>query len=143
MFGSKQKGDSRIRNILTSADIKYEVDDDGDYKVIFKFDDGRTQLAFINSKTETFAGEEVREVWSVGLRGKGQLSAAVANGLLAKNHQYKVGSWETLQQAGEVLAIFRVSLSADASQSELISVLQMVAMQADEVEKEFLGNDDL
>ena len=44
MFGSKQKGDSRIRNILTSADIKYEVDNDGDYKVIFKFDDGRTQL---------------------------------------------------------------------------------------------------
>ena len=142
MFGSK-KGDPRVKDILVSAGIKYEVDNDGDYKTIFGFDDSRSQVAFIDSKTETFSDVEMRDVWSVGLKGKGHLSAEVANALLEKNSQYKLGSWGIVQQGGEVLAIFKVAVSADANQAELTSVLQSVAIQADEVEKEFLKTDAL
>lgn len=143
MFGKKDAGDSRVTDILTSANIKYEVDPDGDYRVVFGFEDGRSQLAFINSSTENFVGTEIREIWSVGIRGKEPFSAAVANSLLEKNSHYKIGGWELVHQDEEILAVFKVPLSADASESELTSALQTVAIQADEVEKEFVGSDDL
>jgi hypothetical protein len=143
MFGN-QKGDPRVRNVLQHAGLTYDVDNDGDFRALFNYDDGRSQIAFINSNTEIFAGAEIREVWSVGLRVPGQqLNVGVANHLLALNSTYKVGSWETKQGQGEILGIFRVSLSADAGPSELTAALRMAALQADELEKLLLGNDAL
>jgi len=143
MFGSKKKGDPRVRAILDAEGIKYETDTDGDYRIVFGFDDNRSQVVFVNSNTETFAGVEIREVWSVGLKGGGQLSAAVANDLLVRNGQYKVGAWQVSRSGDQLIALFKVALSADADRSELVPVLSAVAVQADEVEKEFLKNDDL
>ncbi|WP_448872398.1 YbjN domain-containing protein [Desulfobulbus propionicus] len=141
MFGGKKKGDPRVREILDSENIKYVVDDDGHFKITFAYDDNRSQLVFINSNTENFAGVELREIWSVGLKGNGQLSAEVANKLLERNGRYKVGSWEITKQSGQVMASFKVVISANADKSELMPVVQMVGIQADEVEKEFLLSD--
>ena len=143
MFGSKKKGDPRIRTILDEEDIKYEIDSDGDYKIILGLEDDRSQVVFINSNTETFADVEIREVWSIGLKGSGQLSAEMANELLRRNQQYKVGGWSIAQSDEQILALFKIVISAEANKSELISVLLASAVQADEIEKEFLGNDDL
>ncbi len=142
MFGDAG-GDARVRRILDAEGIKYSVDSDSDFKVIFELENNRTQVAFINSNTERFADAEVREVWSVGLRGEGQLSATVANDLLARNHRYKVGNWETVQQNGKILAIFKVYLAANAGAKELMASLLLVLKVADEVEEAYLGSDEL
>ena len=143
MFGGKKRGDYRVREILDAANVSYVVDDDGDFKIIYGYEDNRSQVVFINSNTHTFAGVEIREVWSIGLKGTGQLSSAVANELLVRNSRYKVGSWSINKQEGQVVAIFRVAVSADASRSELIPIVEMVGVHADEVEREFLSSDDL
>lgn len=143
MFGGKKTGDHRVSRILDSEDIKYEIDSDGDFKIVVDLGEGRSQLAFINSNTEIFAGVEIREIWSIGLVGDGQLSAEVANSLLLRNRTYKVGGWEIAQGDGKVRAIFKVCLSADATPSELMAVLGIVLRVADQVEKEYLGTDTL
>lgn len=143
MFGGKKKPDPRVQAILEAEGIKYEVDREGDYRILCGFENDRSQFVLINSNTETFAGVEVREVWSPALKGSGQLSAAVANDLLARNARYKVGAWQIVQNNDRVLASFKVVLSADADRSELVPVIRMVAIQADEVEKEFLQTDEL
>ena len=143
MFGGKRKGDDRVRKILDAKGIKYEVDRDGDFKVIFDLGEGRSQVAFVNSNTEEFAGVDVRGVWSVGYVGDGQLSAKVANSLLARNSTYKVGGWQIAQQGGKVLAIFKVCVAADATSSELMAVLAVVLKIADDIEKEYMGSDNL
>jgi hypothetical protein len=143
MFGSQVKSDGRIKSILDSSGLKYQIDSDGDFKVIFCFDDGRTQLAFVNSNTSSFAGVEIRDVWSIGLRGQGQLSSGMANALLLKNQSYKVGGWYVSMSRDATAAIFKAAISANASPAELLSILQAVAVEADEVEKEFLGSDSL
>lgn len=135
--------DQRVRRILEAEGIKYEIDGDGDFKVLFALDNGRSQVGFINSNTETFIGVEVREVWSVGLMGEGQLSAEVANSLLSRNHTYKLGGWEIVQRQGEVIAIFKICISADAPPTELLGCLIMSLKIADAVEKEYLGSDKL
>jgi len=143
MFGSQVQSDGRIKSILDSSSFNYQIDSDGDFKVIFRFDDGRTQLAFVNSNTSSFAGVEIRNIWSIGLRGPGQLSSAMANALLLKNGSYKIGGWYVSTNDSGTLAIFKAAISANANPAELMSVLRAVAIEADEVEKEFLGSDDL
>lgn len=143
VFGASSDGDIRVRRILESEGVRYQVDNDGDFKVIFDLGNGRSQAAFINSNTENFANASIREVWSIGLMGEGQLSAEVANQLLARNRTYKLGSWETIQQNGKVLAIFKVCVAADATAKELMAVLSVVLKTADEVEREYLRTDNL
>lgn len=143
MFGTRTKGDDRVRSALDTESINYEIDDDGDFKVIFDLGEGRSQVAFVNSNTETFDGLEIREVWSVGLVGNGQLTAEVANSLLARNATYKLGGWEIAQQGGKVMAIFKICVSASATPSELRSILETVSLMADEIEKEYLHSDNL
>jgi hypothetical protein len=139
-----KSGDPRIQKILDVKDINYEVDGDGDYKVIFDLGNGRSQVAFINSNVEEFAGCEIREIWSPGLVGDGELSQRVANELLSRNHQYKLGSWSTMKSGGSIAAVFKVAVDANATPDELITCLSVVLRVADDIEKEFLqGSDNL
>jgi hypothetical protein len=137
-----KSGDPRIKKILDEKDIKYEVDIDGDYKVIFDLGDDRSQVAFINSNVEEFAGCEIREIWSPGLVGEGELSQRVANELLSRNQQYKLGSWSTMKSDGNIAAVFTVAIDANATSDELISSLFVVLRVADDIEKEFLQGSD-
>ena len=137
-----KSGDPRIKKILDEKDIKYEVDIDGDYKVIFDLGDDRSQVAFINSNVEEFAGCEIREIWSPGLVGEGELSQRVANELLSRNQQYKLGSWSTMKSDGNIAAVFKVAIDANATSDELISSLFVVLRVADDIEKEFLQGSD-
>ena len=137
-----KSGDPRIKKILDEKDIKYEVDIDGDYKVIFDLGDDRSQVAFINSNVEEFAGCEIREIWSPGLVGEGELSQRVANELLSRNQQYKPGSWSTMKSDGNIAAVFKVAIDANATSDELISSLFVVLRVADDIEKEFLQGSD-
>ena len=143
VFGGTTNGDVRIRRILDSEKITYSVDNQGVFKVIFSLSNGRSQVAFINSSTHSFAGASIREVWSCGLIGEGQLSSEVANSLLERNSTYVLGSWEIARSAGSTAALFKICVSADATPEELMSVLAVVLNTADEVEKEYLRSDDL
>jgi len=143
MFGKKQKGDPRIRAILEEEDIQYEIDSDNDFKIVIGLENDRSQVVFVNSNTETFAGVEIREIWSIGLKQNEPLSADMANELLRRNNQYKVGSWSVVQGDDEVLAVFTIVVSADADNSEILQIIFAVAEHADQIESEFLKNDDL
>jgi hypothetical protein len=143
VFGGATSGDIRVRRILESQGVRYQVDNQGDFKVIFDVGDGRSQAAFINSNTVSFANASIREVWSIGLMGEGQLSSEVANALLERNGTYKLGGWEIARSGNSVAAIFKICVSADATAEELMSVLSVVLKIADEVEKEYLQTDNL
>ncbi|MFM7378235.1 MAG: hypothetical protein ACKO1O_08935 [Erythrobacter sp.] len=44
--------DASVERRLDSAGLKYEVDDDGDYKLTFNYSkEGRTQLVFVSGTT--------------------------------------------------------------------------------------------
>ena len=49
--------DSRVEKALKKLGLKYEVDEDGDFKLVFAVEDNR-------STTETLGKMEIREVWS-------------------------------------------------------------------------------
>ena len=70
MFGSPQ-GDPRVKRMLDALELKYSSDDDGDFQVVVEFEDGRSQLAYINSDTQFMNDFEIRELWSVAYISEG------------------------------------------------------------------------
>ena len=43
--------DKKVGKLLDKSKVRYEVDADGDYKVTYELENGRTQLAFVRSTT--------------------------------------------------------------------------------------------
>ena len=95
MFGG-MRGDPRVKKMLDALELRYSVDNDGDFKVMVEFEDGRSQVAFIDSQTQLLGDFEIREVWSVAYVSEGYLDIDTANTLLMKNYELKIGSWRLI-----------------------------------------------
>ena len=134
-----RSADPYIAGLLDKLEYKYEVDDDGDYKLAFDMDNGRSQLAFVISAMESFGEMKVREVWAPAYRASaGEFPVAVANRLLEDSHSSKLGGWV---KQGDT-AVFVVKLAADATQSQLDDALDFVLRTADQMELELTGKDE-
>ncbi|HEY5851031.1 MAG TPA: hypothetical protein VIT62_09755 [Lysobacter sp.] len=124
-------GDPQIAHHLDSLDYQYEVDEDGDYKLTFKMDDERSQLAYVLSATEKFGNLNIREIWSPAYRASAaQFPVEVANRLLEDSQSSKLGGW--VKQGN--MAVFVVKIAADAGEKELDDALDFVLRSADQME---------
>ncbi|HID74448.1 MAG TPA: hypothetical protein EYP56_00435 [Planctomycetaceae bacterium] len=137
------KSDPRVKALLEELEVKYTVDKDGDYRVINSFENGRSQLVFVNSNTSKLATMEIREVWSVGYLSEGTVSPAVARNLLLENGRVKIGGWQLSRFSGKEAGVFRAQIKADCDARTLLLTLHAVSQTADEKEKELVGGDDL
>ncbi|UNK49970.1 hypothetical protein MNR01_02715 [Lysobacter sp. S4-A87] len=123
--------DPLVARHLDSLKYRYEVDEDGDYKLTFEVDDKRSQLAYVLSSTEKFGNLEVREIWSPAYRsGDGPFPVDVANRLLEDSQTSKLGGW--VKQGS--MAVFVVKIPADAAAGELDDALDFVLRSADQME---------
>lgn len=133
--------DARVEKALKKEGLKYETTETGRYKLLYETDGGRTQIVFINSKTQRLGEFEVREVWSPVYLSSSNLPGNSALALLQANSDYKVGAWELTSSDGQYMVSFSVKLPADLDAGMLSSVLSAVASTADEVEKQLSGED--
>jgi hypothetical protein len=103
----------------------------------------RSQLAFIRSKTFEFAGIEMREIVSAGLKSMGPFDARTANILLKQNAQAKLGCWGVQEDSkGNHVAVFCANVSANLSGQTLLAAIQAVLVTADQMEERLSGGDD-
>jgi hypothetical protein len=131
--------DNVIKAQLDSKGIKYEIDKDGDFRVLYKLSSGRTQIAWVRSTVHTFGTLKIREIWSPGYKSdSNDFPALIANTLLQKNHLVKIGAWE----AQDEMAMFVVKIPADANADQLDDAITVAVDSADEVEKEITGDKD-
>ena len=133
------KVDKKLRKVLDRAKISYEVDADGDFKVTYSVGEGRTQLAFVRSKTFGYGDLQIREILSIGYRAdKDAFPAEVANRMLEHNNDSKLGGWA---KQGNI-AIYTTKIPANASPKELVSAIEVTVSLADELERELSGKAD-
>jgi len=131
--------DNVVKAQLDSKGIKYEIDKDGDFKILYKVGGGRTQIAWVRSTVNTYGSLKVREIWSPGYKSESNdFPALIANTLLDKNHEVKLGAWE----AQDTMAMFVVKVAADANADQLVDAIEAAVNSADEVEKEITGAKD-
>ena len=123
---------------------EYTIDSDNDFKTVYKLDNGRTQLCFVNSNTEIYGLFEIREVWSPVYKSEGQLPAWLANKLLEESYTKKLGAFEvwTKSDGNTRLVIFCAKIDAGCPGSDLDDAIKAVSITADIMEKELTGNSD-
>lgn len=134
--------DPRVSALLESARLEHVVDEDGDFRILLTRPEGRTQVAWIASATTSVGGLELRELWSVALRGQGEPPSSLTSRLLAENAARTVGAWQ-LQRSGEAyLVVLAAPVPAAADGAVLLPQLLAVAAGADAMELELTGGDE-
>ena len=131
--------DPVVKAHLDALEYQYELTDQGDYKVVFKYEDERTQLVFIGSAVETYGEHHVREVWAPAYKSaQGALPPDVANRLLESSSDLKLGAWTK----ADAYAVFVVKLPADATRDALDDALEVAGTTADNMESELTPGKD-
>lgn len=141
IYGAK-KGDPRVERLLDLHGLSYSIDKDGDFKVTVEFDNGRSQVAFINSDTQYIADFEIREIWSVAYISEGFLDIDTANSLLLHNHQLKMGSWRLIANDNNIYFVaYCIQIAADCDPVSFEQALSFVLEVADDMEEKLTGKD--
>lgn len=136
------KADPQLKRQFDQLKYEYEVDEDGDYKLLFAVDDDdkRSQIVFVRSPVESYGEHRVREVWSPAYKSPTpDFPARIANRLLEASQDSKLGAWVKQDD----YAMFVIKISADASTQELDDAISAAMLSADEMEAELTpGKDD-
>lgn len=129
-----------VEDRLDDLGIKYEVDEDGDYKLGISWsNEGRSQLVFISGRTEEAGGMIIREVFSpAAIVEQHNITGAKALELLEASGKTKLGAWEI--RGGVVHYVAKIPDSFTAK--ELDTVLTIVSESADDKEIELTGGKD-
>ncbi|KRG70676.1 hypothetical protein ABB29_05210 [Pseudoxanthomonas dokdonensis] len=130
--------DPTIAAQLKQLGYEYEVDQDGDYRLLMGFNDSpRSQIVFIRSATESYGKYRIREIWSYAYQSSGDaLPALVANRLLEASNQLILGSW--VKQGNH--AVYVAKIPADARAEALGDALDAAASSADDMELELAAD---
>lgn len=131
--------DPAIARQLKELGYEYELDEDGDYKLLMATgeNDERSQIVFVRSAVETYGNHRVREVWSYAYRSTSDaLPALVANRLLDASNRLIIGSWVKQERN----AVYVAKIAASATTGELEDAIAAAAVSADAMEAE-LAND--
>lgn len=127
--------DPGIAKQLKELGYEYEVDEDGDYKLLMTAGDNdeRSQIVYIRSAVETYGNHRVRELWSYAYQSPADsLPAVVANRLLEASNALILGSWVKQERS----AVYVAKLPADASTGLLEDAVAAAAVSADAMEIE-------
>jgi hypothetical protein len=139
---ASRAADPRVAAVLAAAQLQHTVDEEGDFRVFYSLQDGRTQLAWIASGTTSVAGLELRDLWSVAQRGRGEPPPALLARLLEDNAARAVGAWQLQRSGDEYLVVLSAPVPAAAEVSTLRPQLAAVATGADAMEQALGGRDE-
>ncbi|HDS1524440.1 hypothetical protein [Stenotrophomonas maltophilia] len=131
--------DKAVARHLDKLGYTYEVDEDGDYRMVFDVEGDRTQMVYVRSAVEDFGTHNIREIWSPAYSAKTkQFPVAVANRLLEDSQDAKMGGW--VKQ--DTTAMFVVKIGADATADQLSDAIDAAIRTADAMELELTKKDE-
>jgi hypothetical protein len=133
--------DPRVQAALESAGLAFIVDE-GDFRLKYDVAGGRSQLVWVASGTAKLDQLEIRDVWSIASRGKGEPPAELAGYLLKENARMVLGAWQVNQGPEEYLVVFSAPVIATADAATLQEVIEVVMLSADRIENELTSKDE-
>lgn len=135
----RAEADQRIKKALDELDVKYVIDDDGDYAITIYEAEGRSQLVYVVSETDSIEGFEIRDIFSYAVRDKAP-TLEMTSDLMRTSNKSLIGAFE-MTSGGNILYIAKIP--ANLPPKQLHGVIRAVAAYADDAEKEILGSDEL
>ncbi|WP_339375922.1 hypothetical protein [Calothrix sp. NIES-2098] len=140
---TKPAADPRIKDALDKIGAKYEIIADGDFKLLVETENKRSQVVFIESKTEKIGNLEIRYISSPGYISKGPFSAEIANKLLQNSGLNKIAAWQLFTKDQTYMAIFTAKITVNSDPETIKNTLLAVGYGADAMEQELTGKDEL
>lgn len=130
-----------IEGLLKKAELKYTIDDDGDYKLVFELNNStRTQAMWIETDIREVDGYRTLKLCSVAYRGT--LTKPMALELLAD--AYKIGFWGIARKDNaDCSVLFIAQVSASIRPNELKTCCEAVVEAADKLEQKWSDSDSL
>ena len=123
--------------------MKYTTTKSGNYSIDFSRDGDRQQTVYIMSKTETYGGIEIREIWSNAGTFDAEPTAKVMLELLSENDTEKIGAWNVeTSDDGSYLAYFSIKVPSYVKDKDLSDLLEFASNVADEMEAKLFNADD-
>lgn len=134
--------DPALEGLLKAADLQYEIDKDGDYKIVVQWEkEKRSQLVYIGGEVEELGEVRLYTVFSPAhVLGAAGIDGARARHLLEENAKTKIGAWEI---AGKNL-YFTTKFPVGVDAGQLHKLVLATAEVADDMELELApGKDEL
>jgi hypothetical protein len=125
---------------LKAAGLPYTIDE-GDFRLEYDVDEARSQRVWIASETAWIDQLEIRDVWSVAGRGKGEVPAELARKLLAENVRMILGAWQVNQSPDQYLVVYLAQVDAAGDAATLQKAIEVVMFSADRIEKQLSDKD--
>ncbi len=137
---TSSSGDPRVVAALKAAGLTYTLDE-GDFRLEYDIDKERKQRVWVASETARIDQLEIRDVWSVAARGKGEVPAELARKLLAENVRMILGAWQVNQGPEEYLVVYSAQVDAAGDAAALQKAIEVVMFSADRIEKQLSDQD--
>ncbi len=140
---TKNKADTRVAAILNDLNLTYKVTSSGNYSVTYDEDNGRTQVVYVMSKTDTYKGVEIREIWSIAGNFDKEPEATQLIDLMEESAKNKIGDWALEEQDdGTYLLFYTIKSPVSIDNKAFGMMLQFAADVADAREKDLFDTDD-
>ena len=137
---TSSSGDPRVVAALKAAGLAYTLDE-GDFRLEYDIDTARKQRVWVASETARVDQLEIRDIWSVAARGKGEVPAELARKLLAENVRMILGAWQVNQGPEEYLVVYSAQIDAAGDAATLQKAIEVVMFSADRIEKQLSDQD--
>jgi hypothetical protein len=137
---TSSNGDPRVVAALKTAGLEYTLDE-GDFRLEYDVDKERKQRVWVASETARIDQLEIRDVWSVAARGKGEVPAELARKLLAENVRMILGAWQVNQGPDEYLVVYSAQVDAAGDAAALQTAIEVVMFSADRIERQLSDKD--
>lgn len=126
--------DPGIVALLEELEYSWESEDNGDFRLLFDFPDGRSQLVWIRNRTYERDGIVMRDVWSTALELSGKYaSIKLADLLLRSNWERIMGTWA--REGNRI--VYMVKLPVGATAEQLDAAIGVAIDEADWLEQEY------
>lgn len=139
---STTSADPRVAKALNQTKTKFEVDEDGEYKVTFGIGEIRSQVTFVSSTTDKIYDFEMRGVYSFAAFSETPFPQEITNRLLAQNME-NVSAWAVIKVSNAYAIVNIAYIPADADGKRLSAAIQSVMLLADELEAQMSKEDKL
>jgi hypothetical protein len=123
--------DLTVKAALEKAGLKYTVLDNGNFKVIMQYANGRRQTIIINSAVDQVTTSSIRRVYSFPVNAR--LDDRTMDYAFRNSETSTIGGWEVNSNSDLVLV---AKVNANLSGTELRGVIEDVGVGADALERE-------
>jgi len=135
--------DARVGKQLDRLGWQYKTTGSGNYSIVKDLDGGRSQTVYLMSKTESYGGLEIREIWSNAGSMEEQPSQDQLMELLADNNTQKMGAWSVeASDDGSYLVYFSIKVPVYIKDKDLADIIDFAATVADEREERLFDADE-